>query len=55
MNLVLCVFKVTWDAIIVRTKMQFAAPGWKMLHDASGELSAGGSYLTMVSPDGKDL
>jgi galactosylceramidase len=34
---------------------QFVAPGWTMLHGASGELSAGGSYLTMVSPDGKDL
>ena len=36
-------------------QMQFASPGWKMLHGASGELSAGGSYVTMVSPDGKDL
>ena len=34
---------------------QFVEPGWKMLHDASGDLSGGGSYLTMVSPDGKDF
>ena len=39
----------------VHTTTQFAAPGWTMLHDASGDLAAGGSYLTMLSPDGKDL
>lgn len=41
--------------VLCAQQMQFAAPGWKMLHGASGELSDGGSYLTMVSPDGKDL
>ena len=34
---------------------QFVAPGWKMLHGASGDLAQGGSFLTMVSPDGKDF
>ena len=31
---------------------QFVELGWKMLHSGSGELAAGGSYLTMVSPAG---
>ena len=31
---------------------QFVELGWKMLHSGSGNLAAGGSYLTMVSPAG---
>ena len=31
---------------------QFVDPGWKMLHGGSGDLAHGGSFLTMVSPDG---
>lgn len=34
---------------------QFVEPGWKILHGSSGDLVAGGSYLTMVSPGGKDF
>lgn len=34
---------------------QFVEPGWKMLHGGSGDLAQGGSYLTMVSPDGRDF
>ena len=34
---------------------QFVEPGWKMLHDASGHLRGGGTFVTMVSPDEGDF
>lgn len=34
---------------------QFVEPGWRMLWSCSGDLSGGGSYLSMVSPDQKDF
>jgi galactosylceramidase len=34
---------------------QFTEVGWTLSHAASGDLAAGGSYVTMVSPDGKDV
>ena len=34
---------------------QFVELGWKMLFSGAGNLSKGGSYLTMVSPDGADF
>ena len=34
---------------------QFAQPGWTMLHSGAGALSGGGSFVSMVSPNGTDF
>ncbi len=33
---------------------QFAAPGWRYLDAACGQLAAGGSFVTLLAPNGRD-